>query len=112
MHQRLDVVGVEGQGPVELRQGLVLLTHQRVRQTEHVVGIGKRAARRHHLLEEVDGPVVILQLETLPGLLDEMFSADVHESPRTSGRIAECLPRSPPRAGTPARARRGAGRPR
>src|SRR5439155_21684540 len=96
----------------ELCQSLILLAHERIRQAEHVVRIGERAARRDHLLEEVDGPVVVLQLEPLPGLLDEVLSADVHASPRTSGRTVECLPRSRPRAGTPARARRGAGPPR
>src|SRR5213080_224816 len=88
VHQRLDVMRVERQGTVELREGLILLAHELVRQAEYVVRIGERAAGRHHLLEEVDGPVVVLQLDPLPGLLDQMLSADVHASPRTNGRIA------------------------
>src|SRR5438034_3561915 len=68
------------QGTVGAREGLILLAHEGVRQAERVVRIGERAAGRHHLLEEVDGPVVVLQLEPLPGLLDQMLSADVHAS--------------------------------
>jgi len=49
VHQRLDVVRVQRQRAVQLRQRRVLLAHQRVRQPEQVMRIGKRPARRDHL---------------------------------------------------------------
>jgi hypothetical protein len=70
MNQRLDIVRVQGQGLVELGEGLVRLARQRVGETEQLVRVGERPARRDHFLQEVNRPVVVLQLEPLASLLD------------------------------------------
>src|SRR6266540_4891874 len=110
--ERLHVVRVQRQSAIELRQGLLPLPHQRVGEAEQVVRVGERTPGRDHFLEEVDRPVVVLQLKPFAGLLDEMLRTDVHGSPRTSGRTAGSPPRCRPWGGTRARARRDAGPPR
>jgi len=110
--QRLHVMRVQVERAVELRQRRLRLAHQRIRQPEQMMRVGEGAARRNHLLEEVNRAVIVLELEALPGLFDHVFRTDVHGWPRTSARTGGSRPRPRPEAGTRARARRAAGRPR
>ncbi len=93
MNQRLDVVGIEREGAIELLQRLVRLSGERVGEAEQMVRVRKRAAGRDDLLEEMNRTVIVLQLKPLVSLLDQMLGTDVHESPRTSQRTCGSLPR-------------------
>ena len=84
--QRLHVARVQLQRAVDLRQRLLLLSHKGVRDPEQVVRVGERPARGDHFLQQVDGAVVVLELEPLARLIDEMFRTDIHAPPRTTGR--------------------------
>src|SRR2546427_1028003 len=44
--ERFDVLRVQLQRAVELRQGLLLLAYQGVRQAQQMMGVGERAAGR------------------------------------------------------------------
>src|SRR5438046_3739308 len=73
--------------------------------------VGERPPARDDLLEQVNRAVIVLEVEPLASLRHEVLRTDVHVSPGTSARSAGCPPRSRPWAGSPAGARRGAGRP-
>ncbi len=90
MNQRLDVVGIEREGAIELLQRLVGLAGEGVGQTKQMVRVRKGAAGRDDLLEEMNRAVIVLQLKALVSLLDQMLGTDVHESPRTSQRTCGC----------------------
>src|SRR2546423_15365893 len=96
MNQRLDVIGVQCQGTIQLLQRLVRLSGERIRETEQVMSVRKRAARRNHLFEQMNRAIIVLQLKSFVSLLDQMLGTDVHESPRTNRRTCECRLRCPP----------------
>src|SRR5256885_504295 len=80
----------------------ICLAGEGIREAKQMMGIGEFAAGADHLLEEMDRAVIVLQLESLVSLLDETLGTDFHESPRTSVRTCQCLPRFRPSAGIPA----------
>ena len=93
----VDVPRIHHQTAVELFQRFFRLTQQRQAQPPQMVDIGEPPSRLENLIEEVNGPVVVLNGEPLVGLLEEMFGADSH------GRLVADSERSPSRRDTPRR---------
>ena len=65
MDMCLDVLGIQLQCPAEAVQRAIRLADQLVRQAKQVVGVGKGPPLLDDLLEEVNSPVIILELEML-----------------------------------------------
>src|SRR6185295_8079586 len=97
---------IQRERAIELLQRLLLLSGEREREPQQVMGVRKGPARRNYLLEEMNRAVVILQLKAFVSLLDQMLWTDVHEPPDTSRRTFGYPLRFPPWAGTRVRARR------
>ena len=93
MDERLDVAGIQRQRPVELGEGLLLLADERVRQAQQVMRVGERPPAGDDFLQQVDGAVVVLELEALAGLGHEVLRTDVHGPPRTTARSVGSPPR-------------------
>src|SRR6266480_7058692 len=72
--------------------------------------VGERPPAVDDFLQQVDGAVVVLELEALARLSHEVLRTDVHGPPRTTVRSAGPLPRCRPWAGSRARAPPAAGR--
>src|SRR5256886_17216339 len=70
--------GIQRQRPVELGEGLLLLADERVRQSQQVMRVGERPPAGDDFLQQVDGAVVVLELEALAGLGHEVLRTDVH----------------------------------
>src|SRR6266480_1842803 len=72
--------------------------------------VGERPPAGDDFLQQVDGAVVVLELEALARLGHEVLRTDVHGPPRTIVRSAGSPPRCRPWAGSRARVPRVAGR--
>ena len=86
--ERLQVAGVELQGPVELRQRPLAVAEQRQRDAEQVMDVGEGPSAGHDLLQQVDRAVVVLHREPLAGAGQHTLSLSGHRPHGTRRRNA------------------------
>ena len=65
MDERLEIARVELERAAELAQRFLLAADQREGDADEVVDIGEGTTRRDDFLEQIDGPVIILDREAL-----------------------------------------------
>ena len=94
---RLDVLVVQSQRGVETPEGAFRLIHEMIGESKQVVRVGEGPSVLDQLLEQVDGPVIILQLEMLLGSVKLLCRANFHAPPCTTPRNRRSLPRCLPR---------------
>ena len=65
MNERLEIARVELERAAELAQRFLWASDQREGDSDEVVDIGEGTTRRDDFLEQIDGPVIILDREAL-----------------------------------------------
>ena len=81
MDQGLDILGIQLQRAVQLLQSALRLSQERQRNPEEVVHVGKCPPGIDHRFEQVDGAIVILNHESLPGPRQQELSLPGHKPP-------------------------------